>query len=270
MVVVRLLGPFELLRDGEPVPLARRPAALLAALALRLNAPVSYGAITELLWSEAELPANSRRAIQTYASRLRDVLGREAVVAYGDGLRLDLEPDQVDLYRFRRLVGTGAESTREELAALTQALDLWTGAPLSGLAAEQLVDAEAPALLDEVLNVAERRNELRLLAGDVDDAFVASLRRLTTEHPWREHTWCHLMLALYRTGQQGEALATFARLVAVLRDDLGIDPGAEATQLHQRMLAGDPELLEPTPSARAAAPATPPTAEPPAQLPAGS
>ncbi|PZF84215.1 AfsR/SARP family transcriptional regulator [Jiangella anatolica] len=272
-VFVRLLGPVEVLLGTEPVPLARRPAALLAALALRLNTPVSYGAITELLWSEAELPANSRRAIQTYASRLRDVLGREAVLAYGDGLRLDLAPDQVDLHRFRRLVAAGAGSARAELATLTEALGLCTGTPLSGLAAPRLVDAEASALLDEVLSVVERRNEVRLLAGELDDAFIASLRRLTTEHPWRERTWCHLMLALYRTGQQGEALATFARLVAVLRDDLGIDPGAEATQLHQRMLAADPELLAPTPSARPAVPgpqATSPAAGPPAQLPAGS
>lgn len=273
VVLVRLLGPFELLRDGKPTPLARRPAVLLVALALRLEEPVSYDAITELLWSAEELPDNARRAIQTYASRLRDVLGREAVVAYGDGLRLSLDPDQVDLYRFRRLVGSAAgaaASPREELASLSEALGLWTGAPLSGLAAAPLVDAEAPALLDEVLSVTERRDALRLRLGDTDEVFVASLRRTTAEHPWREHSWCHLMLALYRTGRQGEALATFARLVAVLRDDLGIDPGADATRLHQRMLAGDPELLELTPSARPAGSAPPSAAEPPAQLPAGS
>jgi DNA-binding SARP family transcriptional activator len=267
VVLVRLLGPFELFRDGKPVPLARRPALLLATLALRLGVPVSYGAITDLLWSDKELPADPRRAIQTYASRLRDVLGRDAIVGYGDGLRLDLDPDQVDLYRFRRLVGGDAGSAKEELASLTEALGLWTGAPLSNLTAEPLADAEAPALLDEVLSVAERRDELRLQVGDTDEAFVASLRRLTAQHPWRERTWCHLMLALYRTGQQGEALATFARLVSVLREDLGIDPGIEATQLHQRMLAGDPELLEPA----SPAPLTTPSAsEPPAQLPAGS
>lgn len=266
VVFVRVLGPFQLLRDGLPVALARRPAALLATLALRLGTPVSYGAITDLLWPQDELPASSRRAIQTYASRLRDVLGRDAIVAYGDGLRLDLDPDRVDLYRFRRLVGGAPATPREELAALDEALDLWTGAPLSGLATDQLAEAEGAALLEEVLSAAERRNELRLSLGDVDDAFVASLRRLTTEHPWREHTWCHLMLALYRTGQPGEALATFARLVTVLRDELGIDPGAEAAQLHQRMLAGDPSLLEPAPETPAAAAAP----EPPAQLPAGS
>ncbi|SDT10426.1 BTAD domain-containing putative transcriptional regulator [Jiangella sp. DSM 45060] len=260
VVFVRLLGQVELLRGTLPVPLARRPAALLAALALRLGTPVSYAAITELLWSPDELPASPRRAIQTYASRLRDALGRDAVVAHGDGLRLDLDPDQVDLHRFRRLAAAATDP-----ATLTEALELWTADPLSGLAVGQLTVVEGPALLDEVLSVAERRDELRLRAGDLDDVFVASLRRLTSEHPWRERSWCHLMLALYRTGQQGEALATFARLVTVLRDDLGIDPGAEATQLHQRMLAGDPDLLD-------AAPAAPVTAaaEPPAQLPAGS
>lgn len=272
VVLIRLLGPFELVRDGKPVPLARRPALLLATLALRLGVPVSYGAITDLLWSGDELPADPRRAIQTYASRLRDVLGREAILGYGDGLRLDLDPDQVDLYRFRRLVGGDTDSAEAELASLTEALGLWTGVPLSNLAAEPLADAEAAALLDEVLSVAERRDELRLQIGDTDEAFVASLRRLTTQHPWRERTWCHLMLALYRTGQQGEALAAFTRLVTVLRDDLGIDPGPEATRLHQRMLARDPELLEPASPARPAGPPVSgsPAPEPPAQLPAGS
>jgi DNA-binding SARP family transcriptional activator/tetratricopeptide (TPR) repeat protein len=272
VVTVRLLGPFELRRDGHPVALARRPAALLAGLALKVNRPVSYDALTELVWSEEELPASSRRAIQTYTSRLRDVLGREAVVAHGDGLRLELDADQVDLHRFRRLAATSPTSTRqEELDALTDALGLWTGPPLSGLSSDQLAEVEAPAVLDEVLSVAERRNDLRLRLGGIDDVFIASVRRLTAEHPWRERTWCHLMLALYRTGQQGEALATFGRLVGVLREDLGIDPGAEATQLHQRMLAGDTELLEPVRPAEPAPAlpsATPPP--PPAQLPVGS
>ncbi len=104
-VFVRLLGgPVEVLQGTERVALARRPAAVLAALALRLNVAVSYGVIAELLWSPEELPASPRRAIQTYASRVREVLGRDAVVAHGDGLRLQLDPDRVDLYRFRRLV----------------------------------------------------------------------------------------------------------------------------------------------------------------------
>lgn len=267
VVSIRLLGPFELSRGTEPVPLAGRPAALLTALALRVTTPMAYDQLTELLWSPAELPESSRRAIQTYASRLRDVLGRDAIVAYGDGLRLELEPGRVDLHRFRRLVAERPASESDELATLTAALGLWTGTPLSGLPSSMLADAEGPAILDELLSATERLNDLRLRLDGIDDVFVASLRRLTSEHPWRERTWCHLMLALYRTGQQGEALATFGRLVAVLRDDLGIDPGAEASQLHQRMLAGDDDLLEPVrPAGRSSAPGPPP----PAQLPAAT
>ncbi|MBB5786416.1 AfsR/SARP family transcriptional regulator [Jiangella mangrovi] len=269
--MIRLLGPFALFGGSEQQPLARRPAILLAALAVRIGTPVSYDALTELVWSEEDLPANARRAIQTYASRLRDVLGREAIVAQGDGLLLDLDPDRVDLHRFRRLVTTRTEqaaSAREELDTLTEALGLWTGPPLSGLASERLAEVEAPAILDEILSVVERSNDLRLQLDDIDDALVASLRRMTAEHPWRERTWCHLMLALYRTGQQGEALTTFSRLVDVLREDLGIDPGAEATQLHQRMLAGDQDLLLPARPEPTASPSPP--APTPAQLPAGS
>ena len=120
MVTVRLLGPFELRRDGRPVALARRPAALLAVLALKVDTPVSYDTLTELVWAPEELPASSRRAIQTYTSRLRDVLGREAVVAHGDGLRLQLDPDRVDLHRFRRLAATSPTSTTTPIAESTR------------------------------------------------------------------------------------------------------------------------------------------------------
>jgi DNA-binding SARP family transcriptional activator/tetratricopeptide (TPR) repeat protein len=261
-VAVRVLGPFEVRCGGEVLRLAARPSLLLATLAVWLAAPVSYGRLAELLWPGRNQPADSRRAIQTYASRLRDVLGRGALLSDRDGLRLELEREQVDLHRFRDLAAAGEVSSPvEELDLLTEALALWRGEPLEGSALDMLRQAEGPALVEELLAATERASELRLELNRIDEVFLATLSRLTSEHPWRERLWGQLMLGLHRTGRQGEALATYQRLVTTLREDLGVDPGPEVVRLHQHLLAGGPPVRPEPPSA---------TAPAPAQLPAGS
>jgi tetratricopeptide (TPR) repeat protein len=111
-----------------------------------------------------------------------------------------------------------------------------------------------------LLAATERAAELRLELDLIDDAFLTTLSRLTSEHPWRERLWGQLMLGLHRTGRQGEALTTYQRLATVLREDLGVDPGPEIVRLHQHLLTGD----EP---ARSKPKSTPPV---PAQLPPGT
>jgi DNA-binding SARP family transcriptional activator len=265
-VIVRLLGPFEVRCGEEVLRLAARPSQLLAALAVWLAAPVSYGRLTELLWPGRDQPADSRRAIQTYASRLRDVLGRGAISSDRDGLRLELDREQVDLHRFRDLATGDASSPAEELDLLTEALELWRGEPLDSAALDPLRQAEGPALLEELLATTERVAQLRLELNQIDAVFLTTLNRLTCQHPWRERLWGQLMLGLHQAGRQGEALTTYQRLVTALREDLGVDPGPEIVRLHQHLLAGDP----PVQPVRTKPPSATATVPAPVQLPAGS
>jgi DNA-binding SARP family transcriptional activator len=237
-VTVRLLGPFEVRRGEEALRLAARPSLLLATLAVRLPAPVSYGKLTELLWPGQDQPADSRRAIQTYASRLRNRLGRAAISSDRDGLRLALDRDQVDLHRFRDLTTGEAPSPTKELDLVTEALTLWRGEPLEGAALDPLKRAEGPAMLEELIATTERAAQLRLDLNRIDAVFLTTLGRLTAEQPWRERMWGQLMLGLHRAGRRGEALRLYQQLVTTLREDLGVDPGPEIVGLHQHLLAG--------------------------------
>jgi DNA-binding SARP family transcriptional activator len=265
-VMVRLLGPFELRCGEDALRLAARPSLLLATLAVGLAAPVSYGRLAEMLWPGREQPADSRRAIQTYASRLRDVLGRGVVSSDRDGLRLDLDREQVDLHRFRDLAAGDASSPAKELDLLTEALALWRGEPLEGAALDPLNQAEGPALLEELLATTERAAQLRLELNQIDAVFLTTLSRLTCQHPWRERLWGQLMLGLHQAGRRGEALTTYQRLVTTLREDLGVDPGPEIVRLHEHLLAADP----PVQAVRTKRPSAAATVPAPAQLPAGS
>jgi DNA-binding SARP family transcriptional activator len=264
--MVRLLGPFEVRCGKEILRLAARPSLLLATLAVWLAAPVSYGRLAELLWPGRDQPADPRRAIQTYASRLRDVLGRGAISSDRDGLRLELDREEVDLHRFRNLATGDASSPAKELDLLTEALALWRGGPLEGAALDPLKQAEGPALVEELLAATERAAQLRLELNQIDAVFLTTLNRLTCEHPWRERLWGQLMLGLHQACRQGEALTTYQRLAATLREDLGVSPGPEIVRLHQHLLAGDPPV-QPVPTKP---PSSTATVTGPAQLPAVS
>jgi DNA-binding SARP family transcriptional activator len=273
---VRLLGVVEVRRDGVPVPVpSGRPAVVLAALALRPGAVVSQATLTRLLWP-VDQPEHPRAALQTHVARLRAVLGRAAVESAGEGYRLGLPPDVVDVARFRGLFAA-ARATGDpvhELDLLDQALALWRGNPLAGLWPDALARQTAPSLLDEVLTAAERAHEIRRTLHGPDDGLVRQLRELVAAHPHRERAAGQLMLALTAQGRQGDALAVFHDTVRALRA-LGRRPGAELSELHGRLLAG---VAEPTPSAvvtdqpepRRAVPAPAPAVAPqrPAQLPA--
>ncbi len=236
---VRLLGAVEVRRDGVPVPVpSGRPAVILAALALRPGGVVTQGTLARLLWPDAQ-PEHPRAALQTHVTRVRAVLGRFAVESAGDGYRLGLPPDVVDVTRFRGLFAAARamDDLSGRLALLDQALVMWRGNPLAGLWPDVLTRQTAPSLLDEVLTVAERAHELRLLLHGPDDGVIRELRELATAHPEREGAAGQLMIALYREGRQGDALGVFHDTVRALRA-LGRRPGRELAALHARLLTG--------------------------------
>ncbi|WP_116948115.1 AfsR/SARP family transcriptional regulator [Jiangella endophytica] len=236
---VRLLGAVEVRRDGAAVPVpSGRPAVVLAALALRPGGIVTQGTLARLLWPDAQ-PEHPRAALQTHVARVRAVLGRSAVESAGDGYRLGLPPDAIDVTRFRGLFAAARamDDLPGRLALLDQALVLWRGNPLAGLWPDVLTRQTAPSLLDEVLTVAERAHELRLLLHGPDDGVIRELRELVTAHPEREGAAGQLMIALYREGRQGDALGVFHDTVRALRA-AGRRPGPELAALHARLLTG--------------------------------
>ncbi|WP_158563879.1 AfsR/SARP family transcriptional regulator [Jiangella anatolica] len=244
-VDIRLLGPVEVRRDGVPVPVpSGRPAVILAALALRTGGVVSQGTLARLLWPDVQ-PEHPRAALQTHVARVRAVLGRSAIESTGDGYRLVLPPESVDVGRLRALSAAArtVEELPERLALLDRALALWRGNPLTGLWPDVLTRQSGPAVLDEILGVAERAHELRLLLHGPDDGVIRELRELVTAHPEREGAAAQLMAALYREGRQGDALGVFNDTVRALRA-AGRRPGPELAALHTRILAVAPDAPE--------------------------
>lgn len=234
-VEVALLGPLECRVDGEPVPVGGpRQRTLLGLLALESGRVVSADRLAEAVWGD-EAVARDRTTLQVHVSNLRRVLGpegHEVIVTRDPGYLLDPGAAQVDLDRVRALLGEGRH--REALA-------VWRG--------ELLVD------LDDVEAFRVPRSqwaEMRLttLEDAIDDelaagghaALVGELTRLTGEQPYRERLWGQLMLALYRSGRQAEALHAFARARRVLVEEVGIDPGPALQRLERSILLQSPSI----------------------------
>ncbi len=231
-------------RDGAPVRVSGvRPRTVLAALALAAGRPVTVDALIEIGWGPRH-GSGVRSTLQTTVGRLRRNLGDGLVVTASDGYALRIDADQVDVHRFKALLAT----PDPDLARLNQALALWRGEPLQDIASETLQQGYVPGLTEDWFAAVQRRTDL-LLAQGRHAELVPELRDLTARHPLREPLWRQLMLALYRTGQQSDALDAYERLRVELRDQLGLDPSPELRQLHQAVLAQDPELRAPQPTA---------------------
>ncbi|WP_394613852.1 BTAD domain-containing putative transcriptional regulator [Lentzea sp. JNUCC 0626] len=231
-VEYRLLGPLEVVLDGEPVAVpAGRGRVLLATLLLRANRFVSVDELVERIW-DGEPPDLDRahKTLQMVVTRLRQALGAaNCLHTERGGYLARIEPDQLDLGRFRRLV------EREEFAA---ALALWRGPVLADVASESLHRDEVPLLVEELLAAVEKRIEADLAAGRSVE-LVPELQELTREHPLRDRFWHQLMLALYRSGRQAGALAAYRQVSEMLADELGIDPAPELSALHDQILRGE-------------------------------
>jgi DNA-binding SARP family transcriptional activator/pimeloyl-ACP methyl ester carboxylesterase len=243
-VRVRLLGPVEIDRDDgrlHVVPAAKE-RSLVAALALAEGRSVPADSLVSSLWGENP-PAAARKTLQTYVWNLRQALGSDQVVTDPVGYRLAVDPDDVDVRRFRALVRAGDEALRagataEARARLHEALGLWRGDPFTGVALHTGLAAEAVRLQQERLAALGTRIAADLALG-LHHELVGELEVLVHEHAFHERLWGQLMIALYRCGRQADALAAYERVRRLLREELGLEPGGELRRIEAAVLGQD-------------------------------
>ena len=242
MLEFRILGPLEVLDDGRPIALGgQKQRALLALLLLDAGRVVSIDRIVDALWGERP-PKTAPTSLQNFVSHLRKALGADILVTRPPGYLLRIAPEQLDLERFRMLVDAAKRSPVQERAAkLRQALTLWQGPPLADFALEAFAQPEIGRLEELHLAAIEERIEAELAVGAHAEV-VGELESLVEEHPLREGLRRQLMLALYRSGRQAEALQVYHDARRVLVDELGIDPSRSLQQLHGAILRQDAEL----------------------------
>jgi DNA-binding SARP family transcriptional activator len=245
-----ILGPLEAYDGDRKVPLGgTKQRALLAMLLLHSNEVVSSDRLIDALWTGAAFQ-DAAKALTVAVSRLRKALEPERgpgeagrlLVTRPPGYELRLDVEQLDLHRFERLVADSRRADPHTAARLLRdALALWRGAPLADLAYESFAQAEIARLEESRLEALEHRIDADLALGQ-SDGLVGELEGLTAEHPHRERLRAQLMLALYRSGRQAEALESYQRTRAALVEELGIEPGRRLRELHQAILRQDPGL----------------------------
>ena len=223
---------------------------MLAFLLLHANEPVSWERLASGLWGE-DTPVNARATVHTHISRLRKELGGPAILSTSEaGYQLHVRPGELDADRFERFVEEGrralaAGEAEEAASTLREALELWRGEPLAGLTYESFAQAEIARLEEQRLAALETRVEADLAAGR-HAALVGELRQLVADHPTRERLAGQLMLALYRSGRQTEALEAYREARRGLVAEIGVEPGPELRGLHEAILRQDASLeLEP-------------------------
>ncbi len=252
----RVLGPLEV-RDGDrSLPLAgAKQRALLALLLLEANRVVSRERLIDGLWGD-DPPETAVTSIQVYISRLRKLLASGTLLTRPPGYLLDVEPENVDLFRFERLVEEARRADPEHAAGLLdEALKLWRGPALAEFVGEPFAQIEAGRLDDLRVAALEDRIDANLALGRHAN-LIGELEVLIAEHPHRERLRGQLMLALYRSERQAEALAAYRDARATL-DELGLEPGATLQRLERQILNHDEELLGPSrPQPPAEAPPT--------------
>ena len=237
-----ILGPLEVSDGGRPVEVAgAKQRALLAVLLLNANRVVSRDELTEALW-EDRAPDTATKALQVHVSQLRKILGVNRLVTRSPGYALRVEDGELDLHRFEALVAEARRSEPREAADLLRdALSLWRGPALADFAFDRFSQSETARLEEMHLAVLEDRFEADLTLGS-HRALVGELESLIAEHPLRERLRGQLLLALYRSGRQADALDAYQAARAALVDELGIEPGRELRELHQAILNQDPRL----------------------------
>ncbi len=274
---IRILGPLEVRHEQEWQRLgAPKWRSLLALLAIGRSRPHSVDRIVDELWPDRP-PRGAVNQVHGYVGRLRRLLGDsdgEVLRTRQPGYELDLSPDDIDAARFEDLARQGETALRRNDVAsarelLGEALDLWRGPALADVPVTATVQAEVERLEEGRLSTMESRIEADLaLARHAE--LVAELQQLSAAHPYRERLWGQLMLALYRSGRQADALAAYHQLRRLLDDELGVEPTAALRDLHQQILRADPDLDVPAaPERPTVRPRTEAPPVVPHQLPAG-
>jgi DNA-binding SARP family transcriptional activator len=243
---IRLLGPIEVARSAGRVVLGgQKPRALLAVLALEAGRVVSVDRLVEALWP-ADQPETAAHAVQVYVSQLRKALG-PVIATHAPGYTLELELERVDVHRFTRMAqeGSAALAGGDAAAAesvLREALGLWRGPVLADFIYEPFAQAEIARVEELHTVVLEERIAADLELGRHAD-LVSELEALVQAQPLRERPRAQLMLALYRSGRQADALAVYRSAWETLVEQLGIDPGPELRKLEAAILRQDDSLL---------------------------
>ena len=241
-----LLGPLVVRSaDGGVVPV--RPGkqrTVLAALLVASSRVVATDDLAEALWGDTR-PPSARVTLQNYVKRLRHALAdadRSLISTHPRGYQIRAGPGELDLLRFRGLLAAAHAAGRDgqwqsaaEQAAT--ALGLWRGDPLADVESELLQHREVPPLIELRLQAAEIKAGASLQLGRHAEV-IGELSQLAAAHPLRERFWVLLMLALYRSGRQADALAAYQRARKVLVAELGTEPGAELRRAQHRVLTG--------------------------------
>ena len=246
-VDIRLLGHLEVSdSSGSPIEVpGDRQRALLALLALAYPRPVTSSRLIEELWDGSDTIGETN--LQVVVSRLRKEIGSKSIKTVSGGYQLDVPTGSVDIGRFRQNTKRGRQLLTlghpgQAAEAFRQALAQWRGQAMSDLQDFRFAAATEVTLESERIDVVEWLMEAELEAGD-HHMVAGELAGLAESHPTRERLWFLLMLALYRSGRQAEALRTYDRVRKMLGEELGLEPSPELADLEERILLHDPSLI---------------------------
>jgi predicted ATPase/DNA-binding SARP family transcriptional activator len=237
---IRLLGPVEVFHDGGPLDIGgKRQRRLLTLLAVEPGRVVPAERLIEELWAGSP-PRGAATTLKVHVSRLRGALGSAARIRGStDGYAFDADADTVDVVRFERGIdearGLLAGSPRRASAAAREALRMWRGEPFGEVGGEGVLATHATRLHELRLEALELRIGADLRIGRAAE-LVGELEALVAEHPYRERLWHHLMLALYRSDRQADALAAYHRARSALAEELGVEPAPELVELEAAIL----------------------------------
>ena len=245
-MLVRILGPFQLEDGGRQITVGGvRQRAVLADLVLNANAVMPSEQLLVELWGE-DSPPGAANALQAAISRLRRVLPAGRLNTTARGYMLRLFPAELDAAQFEQLIFEGRDAlvtgaVAEAVQLLDQAMALWRGPPLTDFRYEPFAQAEIARLEELRLACLEERNEAKLALGSAGE-LAAELGRMVTDHPLRERLRGQLMLALYRSGRQAEALEVYRQFRNTFMEELGLEPSSALRELQAAILRHDPVL----------------------------
>lgn len=256
----RLLGPLELCtaKKAIPLPLGRQ-RTLLAALLVNAHDWVVVDELVDRVWG-ASPPCRPRPALHTLLTRLRHTLdARDAglsrlISTSASAYRIEPPEGALDLLQFRELLSRAHVLARRgdweaERVALSGALALWRGTPLSDVQSDTMERDVVPALTEEWIRAVERHHDVCLHLGRHQE-ILSALRTMTGRHPYHERLWYQLMVALFRSGRRADALAAYSHMSRLLQEEMGMEPGEDLRRLHLAILRAE--------TASAAHPARPP------------